>query len=441
MNKNLKSLALLSAVVLSCVPTASHAADGSEQKVKEAAALVTATALNVLIADSLPTKPRGVARRVFVGGAQTAFGSGVGVLLGLAIVKPISSSNANLGGLIGCLIGGFVGVAAAVDYWFSRSPSGCLRAFDSVYCGFLLSPLLRADDGEFDFVQRWVPSHYARSGYALVEAQESLVGLQVRLNKAIDLGYELLKVFSDVPTKESIARKIDVMKTYLSLVVSRIRAVQLHPEYSLQEQYKRALDRMKSDLAAEAESIRLQNQLTRLREQQNAYVQQPQAYSVYPPTAPVYVSQPTQPYARRCALCSGNLVGNKGYKTDCACLAGNYTYHHECLKTRLAQSNTCPKCHFANPKVLSDFGDGFVPSTSSVQPPVVAPTVPPVQSAAHTCALCSGDIQPTKRYRTDCNCTAGKHYYHHLCVTDALKSNGNHCPKCNKADTTVKSAF
>jgi len=438
MNKKLKSVALLSAVVLGCVPGGTFAY-GSSSRADDIAD-ITATSLKLMSADSVPTKPRSKARRFAVGGVQTTFAVVMGALIGRKI-----SGDSNVASVLGSAFGGCIGLIFAHDYWTSRSAKGCLERFNKSYNNFLISPLLRAEASEFDFVERLVPSYYASSKYALADAKDSLVNLQVNLNKTIDLGCELLLWFFDVQTRENITRKIDMMKTYLNVVVARLRVVKQHPEYALQEQYKRAIERMKQDLAAEVESVRIHNELARLRQQQNyAYAQQLQQPQLYP-TAPVYVPAQPQTYARRCALCSVNLVGNKGYKTDCACLAGNYTYHHDCLKAKLAQSNTCPKCHFANPTVLSDFGDGFTPAPQTANPQShatpAAPVVSPVQSAACTCAVCLENIEPTKRYRTDCNCRSGRYYYHHECAVAALRSNGNRCPKCNTENTTVKSAF
>ena len=209
----------------------------------------------------------------------------------------------------------------------------------------------------------------------------------------------------------------------------------------MQDEFKKQFDRMQKDRVAEREYLRIRDELSRLRDRERQdfahYI--PQAYQA----APAYDQGSFQKYVRHCALCSGNLVDNKGYKTSCACSAGRYTYHHACIKTHLSSSQDCPKCHTRNPAVHSDFGDNFVaPQPQQVYVPVTyAPTAPPVVDAVNMCALCSGHIQANKRYRTDCNCSAGLYYYHHECIAGTLKQNGSRCPKCNKTETTVRSAF
>ena len=166
---------------------------------------------------------------------------------------------------------------------------------------------------------------------------------------------------------------------------------------------------------------------------------------VYGPPAQDSVAQ-NRPHSRyRCTLCRGAILRNKAYKCACACPADTYFYHHDCLKTHLGAANNCPVCHAAEPTVLSDFNDGFVPardqSAVGVRPSTVVVPTAPLVDESNTCALCSGKIMDHKRYKTRCDCRSGRYYYHHLCIADTLKKSENKCPKCSHENTTVHSAF
>lgn len=397
---------------------------------------------------NLPKEPCSKVNRSVVGGIGTLFGTlfGGAVGCGVAVSSPQrSNSQANplvACGLVGAVVGGVLGSVFALDYWISHSPQGCVNRFNQEYNKFLLASVLRANVHE----SVWIPGYFNNNNHwPLVGARNLLLEHQINLNKVIDFGRVLMASESvqslgdDVCS--AIARKNDVMVSMLALVKERIQFIQQSPGFLMQDEFKKQFDRMQKDRAAEREYLRIRDELSRLRDRERQdfahYI--PQAYQA----APAYDQGSFQKYVRHCALCSGNLVDNKGYKTSCACSAGRYTYHHECIKTHLSSSQDCPKCHTRNPAVHSDFGDNFVaPQPQQVYVPVTyAPTAPPVVDAVNMCALCSGHIQANKRYRTDCNCSAGLYYYHHECIAGTLKQNGSRCPKCNKTETTVRSAF
>jgi len=150
-----------------------------------------------------------------------------------------------------------------------------------------------------------------------------------------------------------------------------------------------------------------------------------------------------RPYDRtQCVSCLGEIFPGKAYKTTCGCDDGKYSYHHECIKTKLSQRNVCPMCNVQNPAVHSNFGDGFS-SSHEVQLQAftqqTAPSAPPVDTL-NTCAMCFGVIPQGKRYKTNCNSCQAK-FYHHECIAGTLKSNGKRCPFCAHEDITVHSAF
>jgi hypothetical protein len=162
------------------------------------------------------------------------------------------------------------------------------------------------------------------------------------------------------------------------------------------------------------------------------------------PSAPAVVAE-AAPYDRTtCTLFLGKIVSGKAYKTSCGCPSGKYSYHHECIKTKLAERNACPKCAQSNPAVHSNFGDGFE-NQQNEAPITLAPVYSPAPSAPvvdtlNTCALCTGQIPQNKRYKAICiNCV--EKYYHHECLAGTLKQNGNCCPFCGVQNIAVHSAF
>ena len=426
MNKQLKLSALLFAAVLGFAPT------------------VSAVPVN------LPSGPRGLANNFTRLVGTTGAFAGLGGLVGYNTTMDTWGRSAHVNHLtagVFAAIGGLVGFMIGVEGWLKHSPQGCVNKFNEVYNQFLSANVLRNDVSDVVWM-----SGYSSDRWPLVDLKNVLADHQANLSKVIAFGRVLTAssaihaLGADVAL--SIGHKIDVMVAMQSLVRDRIALVESQYLYPLQSQMKALFDRMKKDLAAEREYLRMRDEL--IRNQLQSAVAQSQGTSYPHPYIPVYQPyipdyQPAITFNKHCSLCSGIIPENKGYKTECACPVGRFSYHHECIKTHLRDAHNCPKCRQANPVLHSDFNDGFVPSAPTPQiaylPTMPAPSAPPAADAAYTCALCSGNIQATKRYRTDCDCAAGKYYYHHECVAGTLKTNGAHCPKCNKSGTTVRSAF
>ncbi|MBM3894724.1 hypothetical protein FJ366_03980 [Candidatus Dependentiae bacterium] len=56
------------------------------------------------------------------------------------------------------------------------------------------------------------------------------------------------------------------------------------------------------------------------------------------------------------------------------------------------------------------------------------------------CGLCAQQVLKKERYATKCQCVPGNYFYHHACISNAVKRTGNLCPQCYSR-ATVHSAF
>lgn len=82
-------------------------------------------------------------------------------------------------------------------------------------------------------------------------------------------------------------------------------------------------------------------------------VNQQLAPRIVPPVRP---TAPVMDVLNTCALCSGNIVENKRYRTGCNCPKGAYYYHHLCISDTLKKNGyRCPKCSCIKTTVHSAF--------------------------------------------------------------------------------------
>lgn len=347
------------------------------------------------------------------------------------------STDVSQGRIVGGVIGGVFGALSGLEYFFTHSPRGCVKKFNEAYNYFLSSEILREGDSY------WREGRYS-DHWPLVELQDRMVACKGDLERAIAFGRSLNAsplihgLGEDV--SRSIMQKVNVLVSMLGLVKGRMAIIQAHPGYAMQLEMKKYNEQAERNAAAQREYLRLQKELAAMREQDRAYWSHA-SLPMPAPTAPVY-NQFAASATKQCGLCGGNIPVGQSYKTSCVCPAGKNLYHHLCISTHMRDAHACPKCHVAGATVHLDAPNG---SVSNVQFPIIpllpSPSAPPAVDMAYTCALCTGTIQPTKRYRTECDCSAGKYYYHHECVAGTLKTNGNQCPKCHKPGATVRSAF
>lgn len=369
---------------------------------------------------------------------RAALATGIGAMLGFLAGEGVGRSVSwttqpfKVGcGITGACLAGLAGWSDAI----SRSPQGCVDRFSEAYNHFLTVDLLREDSTV------WL-SGSGTDRWPLLELYGKLSMWQVNLDKTIAFGRVLMAspliygLGEDVP--RTIARKVDVLTAMAALVRDRMSVVSSHPGYQMQQDMRRYHEQMGRDLAARREYERLEREARARRDRDAAYW-----LSVHEAAsgAPHYSSAVG---LRHCGLCSGRVYEGKGYRTSCLCPVGSNVYHHLCISTHLKDTQECPKCHMSNPTVHLDAPGASEPLAPAPFEPAYGtqpePSAPP-RDAAHTCALCSGSINATRRYRTECDCKAGTYYYHHKCVARALKEAGDRCPKCFKTGTTVRSAF